>query len=223
MKPPVNGSAVSPTVATQASQPKSRSGRTVRIALVCAVLAVALSFALSAAFIIRQAKLDEARPADAIVVFGAAEYAGRPSPVYRARLDHAYDLFQRGLAPMVITTGGAGADPKFTEGSVGRDYLSGRGIPDRCLIAETQSADTAESAQRVSAILRANGMHAVVAVSDAYHIFRIKRLMWRYGIVAYGSPRPGSVPHKVSAKIAATLREAASYIFWRLYPMWFPQ
>jgi uncharacterized SAM-binding protein YcdF (DUF218 family) len=182
-----------------------------------------VSISLTGAFIVRQAGMDEARRADAIVVFGAAEYAGRPSPVYRARLDHAYDLFERGLAPMVITTGGAGADPKFTEGGVGRDYLSHRGIPDRCLIAETQSADTAESAQRLSTILRANGMQAVVAVSDAYHIFRIKRLMWRYGIVAYGSPRPGSIPHTAWAKLASGLRESASYIFWRLYPSWFPQ
>src|SRR5438046_4378502 len=91
--------------------------------------------------IVHDASLQEAQPADAIVVFGAAEYAGRPSPVYRARLDHAYDLFQRGLAPFVITTGGAGADPKFNEGGVGRDYLSRRGIPDRSLIAETQGED----------------------------------------------------------------------------------
>src|SRR5512143_2492973 len=81
--------------------------------------------------IVRAAGETPAQRADAIVVFGAAEYAGRPSPVYRARLDHAYDLFERGIAPMVITTGGAGADPKFNEGGVGRDYLSRRGIPDR--------------------------------------------------------------------------------------------
>jgi uncharacterized SAM-binding protein YcdF (DUF218 family) len=182
-----------------------------------------VSFALAAFFIVRQGNRDEAQPADAIVVFGAAEYAGRPSPVYRARLDHAYDLFQRGLAPFVITTGGAGADPKFNEGGVGRDYLSRRGIPDSSLIAETQGEDTAESAQRVSAILRTNGMHQVVAVSDAYHLFRIKRLMRRHGIVAFGSPRPGSVPRTLASKTVAVLRESASYIFWRLYPSWFPQ
>lgn len=193
-----------------------------RLAAGCAAIVLA-AFAVAAFFIVRQGNRDEARPADAIVVFGAAEYAGRPSPVYRARLDHAYELFERGLAPMVITTGGAGADPKFNEGGVGRDYLSRRGVPDRSLIAETQSEDTAESAQRVSAILRANGMHNVVAVSDAYHIFRIKRLMSRYGIVAYGSPRPGSVPHAAGARISAVLRESASYFFWRLYPSWFPQ
>jgi uncharacterized SAM-binding protein YcdF (DUF218 family) len=187
------------------------------------VIAIVVAFAAAMVFVMRQSHRDEARPADAIVVFGAAEYAGRPSPVYRARLDHAYDLFQRGLAPMVITTGGAGADPTFTEGGVGRDYLSARGIPDRCLIAETQGEDTAESAQRVAAILRANGLSRVVAVSDAYHIFRIKRLLRRNGIVAYGSPRPGSLPKTTSGKVIAALRESASYIFWRLYPSWFPQ
>src|SRR5262245_3902898 len=76
--------------------------------------------------VVRQSGKDEARPAHAIVVFGAAEYVGRPSPVYKARLDHAAELYRRGLAPIVITTGGYGADPKFSEGEVGRDYLKGQ-------------------------------------------------------------------------------------------------
>src|SRR5207245_8337191 len=80
--------------------------------------------------IVHDASLQELHPADAIVVFGAAEYAGRPSPVYRARLDHAYELFRRGIAPVVITSGGAAADPNFSEGGVGHDYLKRRGIPD---------------------------------------------------------------------------------------------
>jgi uncharacterized SAM-binding protein YcdF (DUF218 family) len=223
MKPPELGPAVNPSAASARQRSARNPSAIVRQLAAWCVAIVLAAFAVAAFFIVRQGNRDEARPADAIVVFGAAEYAGRPSPVYRARLDHAYELFQRGLAPMVITTGGAGADPKFTEGGVGRDYLSRRGIPDRSLIAETQGEDTAESAQRVSAILRANGMHNVVAVSDAYHIFRIKRLMGRYGIVAYGSPRPGSVPHTAGAKISAVLRESASYVFWRLYPSWFPQ
>ncbi len=214
---------MSTSVATQVSRSKYRAGKIIAVLVLCLAAVAAASIAIAAVFVVRQSKLDEARPADAIVVFGAAEYAGRPSPVYRARLDHAFDLFARGVAPLVITTGGAGADPKFSEGGVGRDYLSRRGIPDPSLIAETQSGDTAESAQRVSAIMRANNLHAVIAVSDAYHIFRIKRLLERNGVVAYGSPRPGSVPHTILAKIAALLRESASCIFWRLYPSWFPQ
>jgi uncharacterized SAM-binding protein YcdF (DUF218 family) len=223
MNPPELGPAVNPSAASARQRSTRRSSAILRQLAAWCVAIVLAAFAVAAVFIVRQGNRDEARRADAIVVFGAAEYAGRPSPVYRARLDHAYELFQRGVAPMVITTGGAGADPTFNEGGVGRDYLSRRGIPDSSLIAETQGEDTAESTQRVSAILRANGMHNVVAVSDAYHIFRIKGLMGRYGIVAYGSPRPGSVPHAASAKISAVLRESASYIFWRLYPAWFPQ
>src|SRR5215467_3466510 len=118
--------------------------------------------------IVEQSGKDEARAAAAIVVFGAAEYDGRPSPVYKARLDHAAELYSRGLAPIVITTGGSGADPKFSEGEVGRDYLKTLGIPDAHLIAETQSDDTAESARRVATIMRANQMTSCLAVSDGY-------------------------------------------------------
>ncbi len=178
--------------------------------------AILIVIALTATRVALQGSRDEARQADAIVVFGAAEYAGRPSPVYRARLDHAYDLFQRGLAQFVITTGGSGADPTFSEGGVGRDYLARRGIPDRCLIAETQSDDTAESAERVSAILRTNQLHTVLAVSDAYHMFRIKQLLTRQGVVTYGSPRSGSIPHAPASRLAAAVREAVSYCLWRI-------
>jgi uncharacterized SAM-binding protein YcdF (DUF218 family) len=160
---------------------------------------------------------DPPQPAGAIVVFGAAEYDGRPSPVYRARLDHAAELARRGLAPIVITTGGAGADPRFSEGEVGREYLSGLGIPDGRLIAETQSPDTAESARRVATIMRANGMHTCLAVSDAYHIFRIKRMLGREGITVYGSPRPNSKPATFWKRQAAVGHEIASYTLWLLH------
>lgn len=179
--------------------------------------ALAVIVGVTAAGVARQGGRDEAQRADAIVVFGAAEYAGRPSPVYRARLDHGYELFTQGLAPLVITTGGAGADPTFSEGGVGRDYLARRGIPDRCLIAETQSDDTAESAERVSAILRTNHLRTVVAVSDAYHLFRIKKLLAHQGVVAYGSPRPGSVPRTPAARLMTSVREAVSYCLARAH------
>lgn len=162
---------------------------------------------------------DETRPADAIVVFGAAEYSGHPSPVLKARLDHAYDLYRRGLAPVVIVTGGFGGDPRFSEGGVGREYLSRLGVPDASLIAETQSADTAESAERVAAILRANGWHSVDAVSDAYHLFRVKQFLTRRGVIAYASPRPDSIPKTALGRALGALRESVSLIFWRVVPM----
>lgn len=167
--------------------------------------------------IMREAGVDEARPADAIVVFGAAEYVGHPSPVYRARLDHAYDLFQRGLAPVIITTGGAGKDPHYSEGQVGRDYLEARGIPDVNLIAETQGGDTDESVQRVAVIMHANGMHSAILVSDAYHLYRAKQMMVREGLRVYVSPRPGSIPKTAFARWMAALRESFSYMLYRAH------
>jgi len=167
--------------------------------------------------IVREGSLQELHSADAIVVFGAAEYSGHPSPVLRARLDHAFDLFEKGIAPVVITTGGAASDPSFSEGGVGRDYLIRRGIPERSLIAETQGSDTAQSAVRVAVIMRANGLHSCVAVSDAYHVFRIRRLLEHEGVgPVYVAPRPGSRPHSVVQRAYAVLREASSYLVWKL-------
>lgn len=164
--------------------------------------------------IVNQSGHDESRSADAIVVFGAAEYDGRPSPVYKARLDRAAQLFHRGLAPMVITTGGSGNDPRFSEGVVGREYLKTLGIPDSQLIAETQSDDTAESARRVSTIMSVNSMHSCLAVSDGYHIFRIKKMLAREGVTAYGAPRPNSRPQSFWKRQESAWHEIGSYTLW---------
>ena len=119
--------------------------------------------------------------------------------------------------PVVITTGGAAADPSFSEGGVGRDYLMRHGIPERSLIAETQGRDTAESAVRVGVIMRANGLHSCVAVSDAYHVFRIRKLLEHEGIApVYVAPRPDSRPRSELQREVAVLREAASYLLWRV-------
>jgi uncharacterized SAM-binding protein YcdF (DUF218 family) len=182
-----------------------------------ALVTLAAFLTLTGVRIAREGSRQELHPADAIVVFGAAEYSGRPSPVLRARLDHAFDLFQKGIAPVVITTGGAAADPSFSEGGVGRDYLEHRGIPERNLIAETQGSDTAQSALRVAVIMRANGLQSCVAVSDAYHVFRIKRLLEHEGIgPVYVAPRPDSRPHSVVQRAYAVMREASSYLLWKL-------
>jgi uncharacterized SAM-binding protein YcdF (DUF218 family) len=185
------------------------------VALAAAGVAVLLG--ITSVRIVHEAGLQEVHPADAIVVFGAAEYAGRPSPVYRARLDHAYDLFQQGAAPVVITTGGSAADPTFSEGGVGHDYLMHRGIPEAKLIAETQGTDTASSAERVAVIMRTNRMRSCVAVSDEYHVFRIRKLLEHEGVQVYVAPRPDSRPRSLWQRMLAVLREAASYLAWRLH------
>ena len=184
--------------------------------LAAVALALSLFLVITSLRIVREAGKQELHPADAIVVFGAAEYAGHPSPVLRARLDRAYDLFKNGLAPVVITTGGAAGDPSFSEGGVGRDYLMHRGIPERNLIAETMGTDTAHSAERVGVILRANGMHSCLAVSDEYHVFRIKKLLQHEKIRVYVAPRSGSRPRSRWQRMIAVLREAVSYLAWKM-------
>ena len=177
--------------------------------------ALLLFFGITGSRIVRAAAEKPTKNADVIAIFGAAEYAGRPSPVYRARLDHGYDLFRQGMAPVVITTGGAAQDPDFSEGGVGRDYLLRRGVPEQALIAETQGADTAQSAARVANIMRANGMHSCIAVSDVYHVFRIRALLQHEGVQVEVAPRPESRPRHLVDRFAALIREAASYLAWK--------
>ena len=184
------------------------------LVLALAVLALLVITSIRIAY---AASLQEVPHADAIVVFGAAEYSGRPSPVLKARLDHALDLFHRGLAPVVITTGGAAADPKFSEGGVGKDYLMRHGVPERSLIAETQGKDTSQSAERVAVIMHANGLHSCIAVSDAYHVFRIRKLLEHENVgPVFVAPRPDSRPRGLAQRMVAVLRESASFFLWRL-------
>lgn len=168
--------------------------------------------------VMREAEAQQNQPADAIVVFGAAQYDGHPSPVFKARLNHAFDLFQQGIAPVVITTGGAADDPRYNEGGVGHDYLMKRGIPEAKLIAETQGADTAQSAQRVGVIMHANHMESCIAVSDEYHVFRIRKLLEHQSIRVYVAPRSGSRPRSLWQRAVAVLRESLSYMVWRFNP-----
>ena len=182
-----------------------------------AVAAVAAYLAITFWQVARVAGADETRPADVIIIFGAAEYVGRPSPVLRARLEHGLELYHRGLAPWMITTGGHGQDVSFSEGEVGRDFLIAHGVPAGRVIAETQSDDTDESAQRVARIMRTNGMRTCLAVSDGYHMFRVKKMMASQGIAAYGSPRPALKPLPWWERGESYSREVLSITLWRLH------
>ena len=192
-----------------------KSGRWLFWTTVVTALVVLAVFSSIFAGILNDSTKQELHPADAIIVFGAAQYDGRPSPVFKARLDHANELFRQGLAPVVITTGGSAADPKFSEGGVGHDYLMRKGVPESALIAETQANDTAESAERVFAIMQKNHMHSCLAVSDAFHMFRIRMLLMHQGLQVFLAPRPDSRPKSVWLSTVALMRESASYLLWR--------
>ncbi|MGB0064962.1 MAG: YdcF family protein [Terracidiphilus sp.] len=164
----------------------------------------------------RYAHQDQAAPADAIGVLGAAEYDGRPSPVYRARLDHALVLYHRGIAPLIITLGGPGGD-QYTEGSVGREYLMSKGVPESAIIAETESSNTEESARRIAVIARANGLHRLVVVSDDTHMFRIHEVCAAEGLNVLTSPRPRPAAKDAIEETQRIAHEILSYTFWRLH------
>jgi uncharacterized SAM-binding protein YcdF (DUF218 family) len=159
---------------------------------------------------------DQAAPADAIGVLGAAEYDGRPSPVYRARLDHALELYHRGIAPLIITLGGPGGD-QFTEGSVGEDYLISKGVPEQAIIAETESRNTEESARRIAVIARVNGLHRLVVVSDDTHMFRIHAICASEGLDVLTSPRPRPAVDDRTLQAERIAHAILSYTLWRLH------
>ncbi len=162
----------------------------------------------------RQSTVDEARPADAIVVLGAAEYRGTPSPVLEARLNHALWLYLRRLAPIIITTGGAGGDPVFTEGAVGRAYLTTHGVRPEDIVVEGEGETTVHSTAAVAEIMRRMSLKSCIVVSDGYHIYRVKKMLEFRGLSVYGSPRP-STETGWRAKWLY-LRQAIGYGLWRI-------
>lgn len=161
----------------------------------------------------RRSTIDEARPADIIVVLGAAEYRGKPSPVFRARLDHGLELYRKGLAPRILTTGGAGGDPVFTEGEVGRAYLVSHNVPSEAILVEPEGASTAESATAVAEIMRRTELRSCIVVSDGYHIYRVKKMLEGLGLTVYGSPRSSQTEDE-ARQWWLYLRQAVGYLLW---------
>jgi uncharacterized SAM-binding protein YcdF (DUF218 family) len=164
----------------------------------------------------RQSNVDEAERADVIIVLGAAEYNGRPSPVLRARLNHALLLYLRGLAPYLLTTGGSGGDPVYTEGEVSRAYLIKHGVPSEAILVEPQGATTAQSLEAAVEIMDRMNLHSCIVVSDGYHIYRVKRLLQNHNIQVYGSPRPSvGVPNRKQMRWLY-FRQAVGFALWQM-------
>lgn len=135
---------------------------------------------------------DQSRPVGAIVVLGAAQYVGRPSPVLRARLDHAIDLWRRGLAPIMIVTGGTGTGDTTSEAAVSQRYAAHRGVPPEKILLETEGRTTSESMAGVAALMGGQGRRDVLLVSDPFHMLRLTILARRHGLQPYASPTPTS-------------------------------
>ena len=180
----------------------SRLGSRLLVASLIAVLAAWMGSAIS---VVVWGARDGARASDAIVVLGAAQYVGRPSPVLRARLDHALDLWQRGMAPRLIFTGGMGVGDTTSEAAVSRLYAIRHGVPDTAILMENEGRTTRESLAAVSVIMHARQLRTAILVSDPFHMLRLRILSTQYGVDAYTSPTKTS-------PISANRGQAISYV-----------
>lgn len=144
-----------------------------------------------AAYIIWTGQRDDAGPADAIIVLGAAAYDAKPSPVFEERIRHGIDLYQRGLAPKLIFTGGyGGAGARFSESQVARRYALRHGVPEDAILIESISRNTHENLRQASTLMQNHNLHSAIIVSDPLHMARALRLSNELGIRAVGSPTP---------------------------------
>jgi uncharacterized SAM-binding protein YcdF (DUF218 family) len=164
-----------------------------------------------------QGNQDDGRPADAIVVLGAAQYNGVPSPIYRARLDHAIDLFEEGLAPALVMTGGKLPGDKTTEAEAGRRYAMSKGVPEDAILVEDHGRTTLESLRTVSRMLTERGLHSAVFVSDRTHMLRVLRIAHDEGLEAFGSPtRTSPIDASASERLRATMHEVGALALYFL-------
>jgi uncharacterized SAM-binding protein YcdF (DUF218 family) len=179
-----------------------------------AVLAFAGSALLGVYATVRiwdQGERDEQRPADAIVVLGAAQYDGRPSPVFKARLEHAVDLYNAGLAPVFVVTGGKAAGDRTTEAAVARAFAIEHGVPANAILVEDRGRTTLESMRTVGSMLRERGMSSAVFVSDRTHLLRVLRMARDQGVLGWGSPTKTSPTDADFGRRAdATIHELAA-------------
>lgn len=176
---------------TGISRPRPRSRKLLRVVgftLLALIAAGVLSIVMLALAIYAQSRHDETAPADAIVVLGTAQWDGRPSTTFQARLDHALDLYQQGYAPVVVLTGGVAAEDRFAEADVGRSYLRDHGVPDESLISAPEGQTSVESLRAANDLMAKRSIHTVLLVSDPFHMFRVKRMSEDLGLKALASP-----------------------------------
>jgi uncharacterized SAM-binding protein YcdF (DUF218 family) len=155
-------------------------------------LAAAIGYTVALLMVLVVSQQDQRRPVDAIVVLGAAQYNGRPSPVLRARLDHALALYRERLAPLVIVTGGVGRGDTISEALVGRRYLLAHGLSSEAASVRPEGRTTMSSMTAVAAWLRGRGLRRVLLVSDPFHMFRLRLEARRTSLEAYTSPTESS-------------------------------
>lgn len=194
---------------------RRRRWRTARRALLLLVVLVAGYYAVTLAQVYRTGRTDEARPVDAIVVLGAAQYDGEPSPQLAARLDHVVTLYGQGMAPLVVVTGGKQPADRFTEAEASAAYLTGRGVPASVIAMEGSGRTTYGSLAGVARLLEARGLDRVLVVTDPYHALRARLIAEDVGLTAYVSPTPTTVVRD-GASLRRQLQEAGGIAIGRI-------
>jgi uncharacterized SAM-binding protein YcdF (DUF218 family) len=179
-----------------------------------AVSVVALG-ALVCGLIVLQGQRDEARQSGAAIVLGAAQWNGDPSPVLRARLDHALDLYRRGLVSRIILTGGVGRGDRLSEAAAGKQYLIEQRLPAEALLLDERSTTTRENLRNAAALARANGINSVLLVSDPFHMLRSLKMARDLGLAAYGSPtRTSPISVNWAEEARYIVRESWAYLVY---------
>ncbi|HEX6616126.1 MAG TPA: YdcF family protein [Gemmatimonadales bacterium] len=163
-----------------------------RRALFLVLVLAGMAYTVALGMVLVTSQVDQRRPVDVIVVLGAAQYNGRPSPVLKARLDHALALYRERTAPLVIVTGGVGRGDTISEAEVGRHYLVAHGVPADSVVAQREGRTTMASMSAVAEWLRPRGLRRVVLVSDPFHMFRLRLEARRTALQAYTSPTESS-------------------------------
>ena len=202
-------------IVVPAPRPRRRGPRVLSGALVLLFVGLVGYYGVSVLQVRHTGRSDQARPVDAIVVMGAAQYDGRPSPQLAARLDHVVELWQQGFAPLVVVTGGKRPGDRFTEAATSARYLTDRGVPNDAILREDQGTNSYDSIVGVRDLLAARGLDRVVMVSDPYHSLRIRLTADELGLEAFVSPTRTS-PVRGSVAFRRELKEAAGVALGRI-------
>jgi uncharacterized SAM-binding protein YcdF (DUF218 family) len=206
--------AVEPAEARPLARPPRRWGRTVGRLLLALWILLVTYFVLTFVQVYRASNHDGARQADAIIVLGAAQWNGQPSPVLQERLDHALELYDQGLAPLVVLTGGKQEADAFTEATTGYNYLREHGVPDDALLKEVNGTSTWDSLRAARRFLAQRGADDVVLVTDDYHAYRVEAIAEEVGFDASVSPSDSLLSN--TNELDRLMRETAAVSVGRL-------
>ena len=198
-----------------AARPRRRVRRLVALVVVALIAVIAVWVVSVPVRVWWTARQDQRPTSDVLLVLGASQYNGKPSPVLQARLAHALELYKDGVAPRIVTVGGKRVGDRFTEAAAGKDWLVGHGVPASDVVAVERGTDTWNSMQAVDVVMDRNRWDSAVIVTDPWHSFRSREMARHLGMDAATSPtRSGPIVQQRHTELRYVLRESAAYYSW---------